>query len=307
MWLHLADCSPDRGQYRVLAELDHRACLLSFAYSKAERHFAPYWEAIHQMHLHLAGIATYGPEKLYPEVGKRLDSFAYPAEAHKFAGLARPGARLLIDSGAFTAYATGKAFRPEQYVEWALDFKRRWEPRLSSLQFFNLDVIGDQEASWRNQATIERLGLDVIPIVTYGAELTHLERALDGYGYVALGGLVGLARDRKRLSAWLDRCFGLVAARYKATGVMPRIHLLGLTQAWALDRYPVYSCDSSSWVSVLRYGGADAIGRRGQRFPRASLAPEVNVYALRQEVKRYQALEAAATAKWARRGITWEV
>lgn len=305
MYLYLAVSQKfNRHQTEAIARTLPASQLFSYAYASYEHTLAPIWERA--MHVHLAGIVTYQPERIYPDIPKRLDSFAYPAEAEKYANAAPRGARLLIDSGAFTAHSTGKVFTPAAYAEWASEFKWRWEAKCRRIDFFNLDVIGDQDASWRNQAELEARGMSPIPIVTYGAEVRHLTHALTHYPWVALGGLVPHARDRKRLSAWLDTCFTHVVARYKETGVMPRVHLLGLTQAWALDRYPVYSCDSSSWVSVLRYGGAEAVGRKGGRFPKASEQPEVNLYALRQEVNRFQTLEMRATATWKRRGITWE-
>ena len=296
----------NRHQTEAIARTLPPNQLFSYAYASYEKTLAPIWEHAHAMHLHFAGIVTYQPDRIYQELPKRLDSFAYPHEAEKYAKSAPRGARLLVDSGAFTAHSTGKVFTPAQYAAWSEEFKWRWEAKSNRIDFFNLDVIGDQDASWKNQAELERLGMKPIPIITYGANIKHLEHALANYPWIALGGLVPHARDKKRLVGWLDSCFRLVVARYKETGTMPRIHLLGLTQAWALERYPVYSCDSSSWVSVLRYGGADAIGRKGHRFPKASQEPEVNLYALRQEVRRYQALEVKATALWARRGIVFE-
>jgi hypothetical protein len=315
MWLHLVDNSGDRGQYAALVEAGYRSHLLSYAHRGAERLFASAWEKM--MYLHLAN--SNGVPECWvasAEAGHRSSLLSYEYKNTERAIAAGWGhladkagpatdrrARVLIDSGAFTAFTQGKLIRPEEYAEWAHGFRGRWSEKLAFLRFFNLDVIGDQDASWKNQAVIERAGIPVIPIVTYGADLKHVERALE-YDYFALGGLVPYAKDRERLGAWLDRCFAVVTQAYRRRGVMPKVHLLGIAQKWAIERYPCYSSDVSSWISGLRFGKTSALGSQ-RSLPKYAQAREVNIYSLRHEVQKYQAMERGATALWARRGITW--
>lgn len=314
MFLHLVDNSNERGQYAALVEVGHRSHLLSYAHRSAERYFAPTWEKM--MWLHLAGSTPLEGWLAAADVGHQSTLLSYEyrtterevAEnwarlADKVDGRADRRARVLIDSGAFTAFTQGKTIRPEDYADWSLGFRGRWADKLAFLRFFNLDVIGDQDASWKNQAVLERAGVPVIPIVTYGADLKHVERALE-YDYFALGGLVPYAKDRDRLGAWLDRCFAIVTKAYKQRGSMPKVHLLGIAQKWAVERYPCYSSDASSWISGLRFGKTCALGDQ-RTLPKYADAREVNIYSLRHEVRKYQAMERNATALWARRGITW--
>jgi hypothetical protein len=173
---------------------------------------------------------------------------------------------IIIDSGAFTTFTLGKQVDIKDYVDWSLQFKKQWEPKLNSLYFMNLDVIGDQDESWVNHAKIEALGLKVMSIVTFGAGKAHLERALDNYDYMALGGLVPYSRQKTKLKQWLDYCFAIVMQRYRKNGVMPKVHLLGITSAWVLMRYPCYSADSSGWIRCLRFGDAAIAGLK--KIPR---------------------------------------
>lgn len=160
------------------------------------------------MHLHLAtGMLLRGHidwiyNRVRRDIPKPLLTFAYPDAAATIpVHLEGPQpVRLLVDSGAFTAFTQGQVLRPEAYAGWALELERRWGPHLRALHFFSLDVIGDQDASWRNHTHLEQLGLQPIPIVTFGADLRHLERAL-GYPYLALGGLVPWAKRRSVLQA----------------------------------------------------------------------------------------------------------
>ena len=401
MHIHLADGSPERGQYLLAAQELHFSGLLSYAYKSCEKDFSIWWNEL--LNLHLAGLPSRnseiqsqgGPEieshlttyadphevkikeeifmnlhladttaklhgktnikLLLPEEEKNEHLFSYAYEQHEplwkeswipstnihLAGhsanteteemrSAHPShlatfankkeirdtigdrtdripdlrPRVIIDSGAFTAFTTGKAIDPRDYAKWSLDFKLRWEGKMQALHFMNLDVIGDQEASWVNQTKIEALGLNVLPIVTYGADKKHLIRAIENYKYIALGGLVPWSRQKDKLKAWLDYCFSIAMAQHKKTGVMPRIHLLGITQDWVLKRYPCYSSDSSSWVSCLRFGGGAAAGlKQLPRYKESEAALSATIHTLRCEIQKYKKMQDDATNLWTKRGV----
>lgn len=215
--------------------------------------------------------------------------------------------RVIIDSGAFTAWSTGKIIRPQDYAEWALDFDKRWRHKMASLEFMNLDVIGDQDASWRNQEILENLGMNPLPIITYGVDLSHIDKAIEKYGYIALGGLVPYSKDKIKLKQWLDACFSRVLSHRRKAGVMPRVHLLGITTDWVLKRYPCYSSDSSSWVSCLRFGGGGAAGlKQIPRYKESDAAMSATIHVLRSEIRKYRKMQDEATALWASRGVEWD-
>lgn len=209
----------------------------------------------------------------------------------------------LIDSGAFTAFTTGKIINVKDYGDWALKFQSNWQNKMSTLRFFNLDVIGDQDASWDNQTILENMGLHPIPIITYGTNLDHLRNAIANYNYVALGGLVPYASHKNKLISWLNKCFAIIVAQYKKTGNMPKIHLLGITSDWVLKKYPCYSSDSSSWTACLRYGKGKVAGIK--QLPRVKNKgyKTANQHTLRHEIKKYQTMEQEATKLWGKRGI----
>lgn len=171
--------------------------------------------------------------------------------------------------------------------------------------FFNLDVIGDQAATWRNQTVLEGLGMRPIPIVTYDSEPADLERGLS-YPMMALGGLVPLSETQVR--PWLDRCFAVVAKRYQSTGIMPRVHILGVTKPWVFERYPCYSADSSTWTNTMRFGTAMDLGdvKRVPRFSAGEDEKLINVWVLRRKIAHYRRMEATATELWTRRGVTFD-
>ena len=250
-------------------------------------------------------------EALVQESAKNhLLSYAYRQEESAYVPvLTQPDlrCRVIIDSGAFTAWSTGKVITPKEYAEWALDLEKRWRPKLYSLEFMNLDVIGDQSATWKNLETLEKLGLQTLPIVTFGVDLKHIDKALALYPYFALGGLVPYSRQKAKLQSWLDACFTRVMAYRKKTGILRKVHLLGITSDWSLRRYPVFSSDSSSWVTCLRYGEAPASGLgKIPRYKTSDAAMAATIHALRAEIRKYKKMEVEATNLWKSRGITWD-
>jgi hypothetical protein len=93
----------------------------------------------------------------------------------------------------------------------------------------------------------------------------------------------------------------------KETGILRRIHLLGITTDWVLKRYPCYSSDSSSWVSCLRFGGGAAAGiKQLPRYKESDAAMAATIHTLRAEIRKYKKMEQEATNLWKTRGITWD-
>jgi hypothetical protein len=274
MRIFLTDSSGDRGQFGCLLSERFPNFLCSYAYKKVlEQSVSPMW-------------------------------LRFNAEAKANGGAVPCNA--IIDSGAFTAFTTGKIIDPREYAEWALDVRSTWQSSLNSLHFMNLDVIGDQDKSWQNQRTIERMGLQVLPIVTFNADKSHLIRAIEGYPYFALGGLVPLVNQKEKLRRWLNFCFSEIVGYKKKTGVMPRVHLLGITSEWVLQAYPCYSSDSSSWMSCFRFGGGGASGIKKVPKPTSSNAGlAANLYVVTSEIKRMKKMQDNATSLWKKRGIEW--
>lgn len=315
MWLHMADNSDERGQFRILVEEDPAAAsLVSYHYMKT-RTTRDAWEKFwsEQMHLHLVSWPNQKPQfdsLMAEKPGDHLMSYASEGDEAAYAPIwesdLRP--RVIIDSGAFTAWSTGKPIAPEDYADWAIGFRERWAPKMRRLDFISLDVIGDQEASWRNFHRIRSMGLDVLPVVTHDAPKRDVEAALE-YPYICFGGLVPLANSRGALREWLDKVFSLIVERWKQTGEMPKIHLLGVGQEWVLERYPCYSSDTSSWVRSLRFGRSDVMGRSMRRLPRYTAGEgelAVTLQTLREEIRKLKRIERDATNLWKNRGIEWK-
>lgn len=269
MHIFFVDGSSDRGQYALLEQERVDATLASYAYKGTiETLWAKAWEKQYQ-----AGIKS----------------------------------RVIIDCGAFTAYTCGKPVNLKEYGEWALNLRSQWSGKLHSMSFMNLDEIGDQEKSWKNQEALDAMGLRPMPILAYQVEKKHFERALE-YPYIALGSLILIKRDRAKMKAWLDYCFSIFTQHYKKTGKMPKVHILGVTTEWVLERYPCYSSDSSTWIRVLRFGETNHLDNYMPKVPpcnQSDAALSANLHGLRGGIRKFKKMERDMTKLWQHRGITW--
>ncbi len=272
------------------------------------------------MHIILADAAkpavSSAATRQEPHHAKYLISYAYRAGLNQVGGYGEiirahqsRGVRLLLDSGAFTAFTTGKTFTVDGYAEWVRMVQLEYGALLTAFDYLNLDVIGDQTATWKNQEALERMGLRPVPILTHTSHAQDLERILEyGYTYFALGGLVALRGDKPAVRQWLDSVYRRLMQHQEKTGVWIRTHLLGCTWEWLLERYPAYSSDSSTWLSPIRFGakrgvsGLPYLPKSNERQDNSTL-----IHALRCEIRRYSLLERHLTSLWLARGVDWSV
>tara|TARA_R110001632_G_scaffold229939_3_gene366849 strand:- start:1373 stop:2173 length:801 start_codon:yes stop_codon:yes gene_type:complete len=144
---------------------------------------------------------------------------------------------LLLDSGAFSFYNSGKEICLNKYVESLKEspFKK----------YFNLDVIGDAEGSFLNYKKMLELNTNPIPVFHADTNLKYLQKYLDSTDFISVGGLVG----NKNIERNLD----VVFSEIDKGGYDVSVHGLGLTSVPILKKYPFYSVDSTSYVSIIKF------------------------------------------------------
>ena len=183
--------------------------------------------------------------------------------------------KIAIDSGAHSLYR--KTFSPNQ-----LGFYRdRYEADYSYLKsekfsdylesyiellyehkddlemYVSLDIIFNAKASWEIQKYMESCGLNPVPVFHQGEDWKYLKRYLDNYEYIGMGGLAQNT-SAKSYAAFGDEAFKMLCDKHGSPRV--KIHGFAMTSIELMKRYPWYSCDSSTWISLSRNGWA--------RFPR---------------------------------------
>ena len=186
--------------------------------------------------------------------------------------------KIFIDSGGFSAATQGVDIDIDAYCDWLKQYQ-------SLIHVYaNLDVIGDPEKTYEQQKMMEDRGLKPIPVFHTGEPVSWLERYIDeGYDYIALGGMVPYARDRKKLIQWMSMCFKVAEDSGKEIGY----HGFGMTN-WDLMRaYPWKSVDSSSWCSGFRYGAVYLFDEKKGRFFQVQLRDIKKSYKYAEILRRY--------------------
>lgn len=142
---------------------------------------------------------------------------------------------MFLDSGAYSAHRKGVNINIHEYIDFIKQYRFDW--------YANLDVIGDAEGTLKNQKIMEKAGLLPIPTFHAKEDFKYLKRYVDGYDYIALGGVAQLA---KKAEAWMEECFDIICDKqgYPKT----KVHGFAVTSNKLMFKFPWYSVDSTSWL-----------------------------------------------------------
>jgi len=144
------------------------------------------------------------------------------------------GMEVLLDSGAFSAWSRGEIISIDDYANCLT--KRQ------PAKYFNLDVIGDPEATRENQKYLESRGFNPIPVFHLGEPMELLDELVQDYEIVGLGGSVG--KSFKVRNGWLDQVY----SRHPNGS----FHGLGITHRGLMVEYPFDSVDSTWWLAKFK-------------------------------------------------------
>ncbi len=150
----------------------------------------------------------------------------------------------LLDSGAYSADQQNTVVDVYAYI----DYIKECDPEI----YFNLDVIGDVEGTWKNQEIMEIAGLTPLPVYHADDPIFYLNQCIQHYEYFALGGMAGGVSEQTR-QRFLDSCWEVIC---DTDDRMPcaKVHGLGLASPLLVARYPWYSIDTASGIHYGRYG-----------------------------------------------------
>lgn len=211
------------------------------------------------MHLYLAAIYTNKlelggrywcqltePEKrVHAGIEHVLESYHYVKKSSFVQAMRKDGARVFLDSGAFSAYTMGIEVDLESYCRYCRD-------NADIILFPSvLDGIGDPQKTYENQCAMEAERVQPLPCFHYGEDERYLEYYVDRYPYITLGGMVPISRPQ--LKHWLDRIWHTYLTDGKGRPKV-KVHGFGLTTLELMHRYPWHSVDSSSWVQIGNVG-----------------------------------------------------
>ena len=217
------------------------------------------------MHIYMAALYTNGyragqnrhvkltdhEKALVQQVPYVLESWHYVGKQRYVDDMRRDGAQVFLDSGAFSAFTIGAELSVAEYCAYIARNRDIIRIEDGSVMASVLDGIGDPLQTWRNQIEMEARGVKPLPCFHAGEDERYLKWYVANYEYITLGGMVG--SSTQQLCIWLDRIWD----RYLTDGSgNPRIkvHGFGITAVPIMERYPWYSCDSSSWIQSAAFG-----------------------------------------------------
>lgn len=167
--------------------------------------------------------------------------------------------KLMLDSGAFSAWKRGVEVNLNQYMGY-ID---RNHDHIHT--YVNLDVIPGApgrastqaeveeaaKASYRNHRRMCKAGFSPMPVFHYGESFDWLHRLLDdGETYIGIGGMGNTTASTQ--VAFLDRVFTVITD----TAGLPTVytHGLGVASFDLLRRYPFTTADATSWMMTAAMG-----------------------------------------------------
>lgn len=182
------------------------------------------------------------PPQRRPSTGV-LTSFWYYAD-YDFARLP-VDVPLIMDSGAFSAWTSGGKVTLEDYAAWLRDTSPRWAFA------FNLDVIGDEAASFANWSKLLTHGALTTPVIHFG---DRPEEVLPRYfaagaDRLAISGGAMKTADINQVLRWQAYVHRWIQRNRPQTPV----HGLGVHMRSKLAKLPWATTDSSAFTSAWRF------------------------------------------------------
>lgn len=165
---------------------------------------------------------------------------AYPYMTDKnielLANYERSKYSLIIDSGAFSAFNSGKEIKFEDYRTFLkkIDF-------LKPDACVQLDVVSDSKKTKLNYQRHLDAGDNVCPVFTRGDDWDYMQSLLDQDKYVFVGGVA-----QSNGQAFAKYC--LERSKNK------KVHYLAFVRSNWLKHYKPFSVDCSSWSTSTRFG-----------------------------------------------------
>lgn len=269
------------------------------------------------MKVHLVGQPTRSPEQMRAVVRSghpyRLLSYIYFKDNVEALREFDNGPGTIVDSGLYSfMFGSERGKMPDTYEAY-YDFTKRYLDDLARVDYSGYLVETDAHRLLGMEA-VHRLRELFEPLRHRTIYAWHEPEGLDGLvklakerDYIAIGlpelrrmaGVVGGSDKVQRMLNDLIRRVhrGCAAAKMKP----PKIHLLGCTVQGMMQTQLAYSCDSTSWLSGVRYGtgvmwlpdkGLCTVGLRSPAFKKwaadsIKLYPEAEKFARTQGNPEY--------------------
>lgn len=217
------------------------------------------------------------------------------------------GVNLLLDSGAFSVWTLGKQIKLEDYIDFCKKVMKRYEGKLNSIEVVNLDVIPGKPGTRPTLSEVEesakigrenyqamvKAGIPTLPVFHQHEDFKWLELMKQDTDYIGISPANDI--DTKNRMVWMDNVYANLKSDYKT-------HSFGGIADSILQRYPLFSGDSSSWTNWGRWGKGTKFHLPGNFTHEAKAIKHL----MKRDIAEYKKTEEFITRLWESRGISWE-
>lgn len=231
--------------------------------------------------------------------------------------------RLMVDSGAYTAWTMGTTVDLQQYADWCKQVQQRYG---KTLRCVNLDVIPGEAGrtsttsekkaamvgSLHNANALRSHGINVAEVFHQDESWEYLHDLLDHMpddGVLCISPRNDVAVSHKL--TWQRNVLREILRR-RTVKTLPRMHGLAVTSRKMMEEFPYYSVDSSTWNSPVRFGtyvnergGMTATKDHLGTSPRSKTPGTLDLF-VRKSMQNSQHVERYITSLWSVRGVVWE-
>lgn len=180
-----------------------------------------------------------------------LESYHYVKGQRYVDTMREQGAKVFLDSGAFSAHSLGAHIDINQYCDYVIRNRDILRVEDGAVMASVLDGIGDPLKTWQHQLHMEKMGAKPLPCFHFGEDPKYLDWYVSRYSYITIGGLVG--KPQKDQEVWLDRMWEKHMLDGSGRPKL-KVHAFGMTAPHLMKRYPWFSVDSSSWIQAAAFG-----------------------------------------------------
>ena len=222
----------------------------------------------------------------------------------------RPSNAFLLDSGAFSAWNSGKEINLKEYIEFAKDFQAKFKESIDHIYIVNLDVIpGEQgtkptkkqveeaaQQGWDNMLQFEKAGITPVHIFHQGEGFEWLEKISKRHRYIG----ISPSNDAgiKVKFEWMQRVYSIIHAKNMTHG-------FAVTARKLMLAFPWYSVDSTSWMAPQIYGKSVFTPEFGDLGLTSRCKSHVD-FVIHANIRELRRLQKTYTQLWAKRGVVWD-
>lgn len=207
-------------------------------------------------------------------IKNKLCSYVYPDQLESWLEVSKNviDGKILIDSGAFSAWNKGDVIDLPKYIKYCQGQIERAEKLGRPLRAVNLDVIPGKKGEtsslvssvkqediqtiesaaqrgYENMKEFLKEGIKPIHVFHQGENFKWLDKMVQETDYIGVSPANDVGQNQKRM--WIDKVFSYIVKNK----ITIKTHGFAVWSPTVILNYPWTSCDAATWRLVAAYGG----------------------------------------------------